>query len=676
MTHPTRLPLLRLVVLVTLALRSLDSSALGFGPLRLQSALGQPLQATVSLIGPEARKLAETCVRSRLTAPDGSDILRPEVELRHLKNGDVEIAIASRASIEEPAATLVLEVTCAPLLHRDFQLLLDLRDGLPHVVAQPSLVEARAQRNSQDVAAVRGQEPEAGPGRGTERRMNRGSRARTRTVSSSTAAPVAADELDAASQTSVPARRRDTAAGTRNILKLSVDTQTLGKHPAELRLSDALSSPAAGAGAGAGAAELDEISLAKARFAAMLRGEDPLAAATTQIKILQEKLRASGAGAEVRGSSAGAELRASSAVAIARPAPAPAEAAERAAPAATTEAAPAPSMLQRMPAFNRWLIAFALMVMAILAVVPWLLRRKKRIVEDKPAAWWASAGSESSREEALLEAARASVVAKSVATPSFLEVAQALSKPASAVPPSTQTDADGPRFTPATQQTEDRMLQRYVKQFLTRKDNPPDAPERIEPEGDPVGLVPMSAERYHPEIPSPSTLAAASVDADDVLGAQHRHKASVTFELVSDVMQEADFWKMLNETQRAIDILEHYCASESTNSPVPWLYLADLYVGNGDLIRHDELRTRFQARFNGRIPDQKQPDADQRHSLEDYPHLMDQISAMWGEQEVVPFLQDLLMNRRDTARQGFDLPVYQEILMLIELARERASELV
>jgi len=53
--------------------------------------------------------------------------------------------------------------------------------------------------------------------------------------------------------------------------------------------------------------------------------------------------------------------------------------------------------------------------------------------------------------------------------------------------------------------------------------------------------------------------------------------STVSVEEISDVTQEAEFWMSVNDPQRAIEILEPQAEVEHPESPVPWLYLLDLY---------------------------------------------------------------------------------------------------
>ncbi len=227
-----------------------------------------------------------------------------------------------------------------------------------------------------------------------------------------------------------------------------------------------------------------------------------------------------------------------------------------------------------------------------------------------------------------------------------------------------------PRTAEEAMAHQEKALESYVDRFVGRNDPAPSANERVEPRT--LEPMPMLEMPQSPAEAVPATASALQLDPmqdGEMLTPSRANLA--TFELVSDVMQEAEFWKMLNETQRAIDILENYCSTDSAASPVPWLYLADLYRSNGDGERLEMLREKFQQLFNGRF-DQDDADAPEAGvSLEDYPHVIDRISELWGQEDVLAYLQSLLLNDRDAPREGFYLPVYREILLLIEVALER-----
>jgi len=146
---------------------------------------------------------------------------------------------------------------------------------------------------------------------------------------------------------------------------------------------------------------------------------------------------------------------------------------------------------------------------------------------------------------------------------------------------------------------------------------------------------------------------------------------SVKVEEISDVTQEAEFWMSVNDPERAIEILEPQAELDHPESPVPWLYLLDLYrvVGNKD--KYDPLRDRFVVFFNANVPEfEIDPATLPTRHLDDFEHLSKKICSMWNTNEILPFLESLLIDDRDGKRMGFELPVYRDILLLISIANE------
>ncbi|MBC3935335.1 FimV family protein [Undibacterium rugosum] len=146
---------------------------------------------------------------------------------------------------------------------------------------------------------------------------------------------------------------------------------------------------------------------------------------------------------------------------------------------------------------------------------------------------------------------------------------------------------------------------------------------------------------------------------------------TVKVEEISDVTQEAEFWMSVNDPERAIEILEPQADIDQPDSPVPWLYLLDLYRVVGQKEKYDHLRDRFVVFFNANIPEfEVDPASLPSRTLDDFEHLMKKICTMWNTNEALPFLQSLLVDDRDGKRMGFELPVYRDILLLISIANE------
>ena len=147
--------------------------------------------------------------------------------------------------------------------------------------------------------------------------------------------------------------------------------------------------------------------------------------------------------------------------------------------------------------------------------------------------------------------------------------------------------------------------------------------------------------------------------------------SSVKVEEISDITQEAEFWMSVNDPQRAIEILADQENVLHPDSPVPWLYLLDLYRLVKNKSKYDSLRDRFIVFFNAHIPefDEKPSDVGVMQ-LEDYPHLIERICQTWGGNEIIQLLENLLVDDREGTRTGFELPVYRDILLLISIAHE------
>jgi len=146
---------------------------------------------------------------------------------------------------------------------------------------------------------------------------------------------------------------------------------------------------------------------------------------------------------------------------------------------------------------------------------------------------------------------------------------------------------------------------------------------------------------------------------------------SILIEEVSDAMQEAQFWTSIHDPQRAIEILEPQAAIENPSTPVMWLLLLDQYRMIGDGERFNRLRARLKQKFNTHIPEiSEAPSARNMAYLCDFEHLTSRLCAFWNTNYILPFLESLLIDDRDGERVGFELSVYQDILMLVAICRE------
>lgn len=167
------------------------------------------------------------------------------------------------------------------------------------------------------------------------------------------------------------------------------------------------------------------------------------------------------------------------------------------------------------------------------------------------------------------------------------------------------------------------------------------------------------------------SVAKAAVVAHDALQFYPARVEHLKVEEISDVMQEAEFWLSLNDYARAIEILEPYGKLDLPESPMPWLFLLDLYRDSNNQASYEALRERTIRVFNTRIPEWLEiPSSVPTMSLEDFPHVIDRICELWESEHIVAYLESLVLDNRDGIRRGFDIEVYQEVMLLMAIAKE------
>jgi pilus assembly protein FimV len=140
---------------------------------------------------------------------------------------------------------------------------------------------------------------------------------------------------------------------------------------------------------------------------------------------------------------------------------------------------------------------------------------------------------------------------------------------------------------------------------------------------------------------------------------------------ISDVMQLAEAWMSFHHPYKVLEILEPFKEVEQPESPIPWICLLDVHRVMGDREKFDAIHKRIKKIFNVKMPGWDSRFGDEPiKTLADFPHIVDRIFTLWDTDEIVPYLDGLLHDRRDGEREGFDLPVYRNILQLISLASE------
>ncbi len=670
-----RLPALRTIALIIIAVWGSAGHAAGLGSVRVQSSLGQPLRVSIPMLGEDGGEIAANCVKARLEHSDGVFISGAQVAFSRA-NHVTTIHLATRQPVNEPAVAVHVEVTCGMSIQRTYQVLLDPVLILPQV--------AQSERAGRDATLARNVPvplpavvPSNVSSRVTEPRQRQAAQ-RTRSVDAASP-PISVDVESLKADKRTRTSRREEKKVVRNVLKLSgdeIDVYSGATFSSGLKLSESLSE-SRDTGDPQRAAELRAAYL---RFAAVLRGEDPVQNGELQIQAMQVKLQ------ELEKQTV--QIR------------------EQAAQQQQSDRAAMDRMRSEMFS-SRWITGLGGLLLAALAALGWLVwRSQQEASRRKQTAFWEKtviADDDEPREwdETLLPVDAVKVVtaktANALKTPGAEELAPTDWEKGVPFDNTLAVDWAAQQGTLQNESHHDDTVQPAVTVSGNpdheatmpgpRHDVPSARPARPVAEADKQVAFPRLVNDgpehkeglslgKQPAIARTDAPAPASPAIPDVSAAQAPVKQAVGMSLLqveelSGMMQEAEFWMLLNDSHRAIEILEPYADVKRPMSPVPWIYLLDLYRVVGHQQKYEALGERIKQVFNTSAPAWDEPiNYATARSIEDYPHVIEAIQDLWEGDYIVPYLESLLFDDRDGARTGFDLAVYREIIHLIGIASD------
>lgn len=151
-----------------------------------------------------------------------------------------------------------------------------------------------------------------------------------------------------------------------------------------------------------------------------------------------------------------------------------------------------------------------------------------------------------------------------------------------------------------------------------------------------------------------------------ILHGQDHEQAGTTVN--EDILEQAEVFVAHGRANLAIVLLQDHLADFPELSPEPWLMLLDLLKRDGERVAYEAAGTECRRHFNVAIANFDAPLQDDLSSIEDFPHIVRQLQQVWGRPEAIPYLDDLIYNRRLEARQGFGRNAYLEILLLRSIA--------
>lgn len=143
----------------------------------------------------------------------------------------------------------------------------------------------------------------------------------------------------------------------------------------------------------------------------------------------------------------------------------------------------------------------------------------------------------------------------------------------------------------------------------------------------------------------------------------------ITLGGIESVIEETDIYLALGERDRAIANLKYCIDSQPRSTADLWLKLLEIYRNFDMRPEFEMLATEFRRYFNIVKPNWEtmvQGESASR-SIEQFPHLMEKITSTWGSPACLEYLNHLLLDNRGGIREGFELGMASDILLLIHL---------
>ncbi len=143
----------------------------------------------------------------------------------------------------------------------------------------------------------------------------------------------------------------------------------------------------------------------------------------------------------------------------------------------------------------------------------------------------------------------------------------------------------------------------------------------------------------------------------------------VNAEELFDVQQQSEFFVSLGQHEQAIGVLREHIAANPGTSALAYLDLLGVLHLLGRRDDYAALAREFGHKFNAQVPDFENYSAEGR-SLEHYRDALARIMERWPSQGTAELIEEFVFRKPDSHDESFDLPAYQELLLLYAVARD------
>jgi tetratricopeptide (TPR) repeat protein len=139
------------------------------------------------------------------------------------------------------------------------------------------------------------------------------------------------------------------------------------------------------------------------------------------------------------------------------------------------------------------------------------------------------------------------------------------------------------------------------------------------------------------------------------------------------LLEQAKIYAHIGRSEEAIALLQTHIDSKPRASLHHWLYLLDIYRETNQKEPFGQYAALLHQRFNVMTPvwNDEAPSSDLASTIEAFPHIVQQLTALWGDEgntlETQAYIEYLLTDNRDSVRAGFSMDIFQELILLNDI---------
>jgi pilus assembly protein FimV len=183
-------------------------------------------------------------------------------------------------------------------------------------------------------------------------------------------------------------------------------------------------------------------------------------------------------------------------------------------------------------------------------------------------------------------------------------------------------------------------------------------------------------------IQAPQKVTASTLEWDGAIGSGASEEAETLAPIAEgdEVVEEhdsavelADIMVSFGRLHGAAETLADFIRSNPKQAVTPWLRLMEVYRAADMRPEFDALARQLNKTFNVKAVTWENFEQARRHggSLEALPHILHQLTKLWGTRACQAYIENIVRDNRDGTRQGFPLDVVDELLTLSAVLEEQ-----